>query len=305
MARAGPEAPRPTPLDPKVAAKTTDGGARPPRSGGPAPVGGSVRGDPGRFPFPRVRDMAGIMTAPDASPRPDRPLFVVGDLHGCHDLMLRAMEQIDGESARLGADASGVVFLGDYVDRGEQSRQVLEELMAVQAALPDQVTCLTGNHEKMLLDFLDRPAERGRRFLRYGGLQTLASFGVGGVSERASPAQIETAATRLRETMPEGMEAWIRALPYWTRSGDLVCVHAAMDPAIAPEHQENRSMIWGHPYFYEVPRPDGLWVAYGHDVVERPVIRERRISCDTGAYHSGRLTTAVIAPDEPVRFLTA
>lgn len=243
------------------------------------------------------------MTVENQFPRPEIPFYAVGDLHGCAEHLNRMILAIEADMGARGREEIPVIFLGDYVDRGEDSRGVLLKLFEISQAYPDHVTCLMGNHEKMMLDFLDRPAERGARWLRYGGLQTLASFQVGGVTERAAPEQIVDAAERLRAAMPEGLEDWLRALPLWWRSGDVVCVHAAMDPAIPPEMQQPRDMVWGHALFYRYARPDGLWVVHGHDVVDEPSVAERRVATDTGAYYSGRLTAAAIFPDEEIRFL--
>ncbi|SFH49928.1 serine/threonine protein phosphatase 1 [Palleronia marisminoris] len=244
------------------------------------------------------------MTADTAFPRPETPFYAIGDLHGCLDHLDRMLEAIETDMTARGRDNTTLVLLGDYVDRGEDSRGVLLSLYQIARNLPDKVVCLMGNHEKMLLDFLDRPEERGPRFLRYGGLQTLASFRVSGVIERARPDQLVSAAERLRAALPEGLEDWLRALPLWWRSGDVVCVHAAMDPAIPPEAQQGRDMLWGHPLFSRYTRPDGLWVIHGHNVVEEGNVTGRRVACDTGAYHSGRLTAAAVHPGEEIRFLT-
>ena len=245
------------------------------------------------------------MTQAPSTPFPETPVYAVGDLHGCARLMEAMIEAIDADITRQGRETAQVVFLGDYVDRGEESRGVLEGLYRFHGDMPEQITCLMGNHEKMMLDFLDRPEERGRRWLRYGGLQTLASFGVGGVTERAGPEQLVTCAERFREAMPEGLETWIRQLPLQWRSGDVVCVHAAMDPVAPPEMQESRDMLWGMPAFYQFQRPDGIWTVHGHNVVDRANVHKRRVACDTGAYHSGRLSAAVLYPGEEIRFLTA
>ena len=236
--------------------------------------------------------------------QPDRPLFAIGDLHGCFNKLNPMLDAIAETLAAHGIQDADIVTLGDYVDRGEDSRGVLDGLIALEAGIPGLLTAIMGNHEAMLLDFLDRPEERGARFLRYGGLQTLASFGVGGVTERARPDAIVKASEELRAAMPDGMEDWVRALPLWKQFGNVVCVHAAMDPVVPPDLQERRSMLWGHPFFYKAARPDGLWVVHGHDVVEEPQVRQRRVSCDTGAYYSNRLTAAFIQPGQPVQFLT-
>ena len=254
---------------------------------------------------PYLQAMSKVDPTLDAAhPRPERPLIAIGDLHGCADKLEAMLDAVAAELSRLGVADADLVTLGDYVDRGENSRGVIEALRKVQADFPGFLTCLMGNHESMMLDFLDRPEERGGRFLRYGGLQTLASFGVGGVTERSRADDLVRASEDLRAAMPDGTEDWLRTLSLWTQSGDVVCVHAGMDPVVPPAMQERRPMLWGHPFFYKAPRPDGLWVVHGHDVVDAPTIKERRVSCDTGAYFTSRLTAAVVLPEEPVRFLT-
>ena len=240
----------------------------------------------------------------DTPPQPEAPFYAIGDLHGCAEHMNRMIDAIESDMIAQGRNDAAVIFLGDYVDRGEDSRGVLLRLFEAAQNKPDGLTCLMGNHEKMLLDFLDRPEERGNRWLRHGGLQTLASFGVGGVTERAAPDRLVQAARGLRASLPEGLEDWLRALPLWWRSGDVVCVHAAMDPAIPPEMQEDRDMLWGHQLFYRYARSDGLWIVHGHDVVEDPTVIDGRVACDTGAYFSGRLTGTAVFPGEEIRFLT-
>lgn len=232
---------------------------------------------------------------PLGEPRPEKTVFVIGDIHGRADLLATLLERIE--------DGVQVVTVGDYIDRGEDSKPVLECLMSCQSAEPDTFACLMGNHEKMLLDFIDRPTERGPRWLRNGGLQTLASFGVGGVTEGSDPAALMAARDAFQDALGPEMERWLRSLPLQWHSGNLWVVHAAMDPDRAPEEQEDRTLIWGSGAFMQQPRKDGLWVAHGHVVVDQPQVLASRIAVDTGAYFSGRLTAARIDPDGGVGFL--
>jgi len=202
-----------------------------------------------------------------------------------------------------GRDNATVVFLGDYIDRGEQSCSVLDWLRWLDWHHGEDVICLRGNHEEMLIDFLSDPLGRGKRWLRNGGLQTLASYGVGGVTERSEGAGLIHAANELRMALPDGMEEWISELPLLWQSGDLVCVHAALDPLRSLEDQSATTLIWGHASFLSRARADGLHVAHGHTVVEAPEVANSRIAVDTGAYFTGILTAAAVYPGHPVRFL--
>ena len=223
--------------------------------------------------------------------------FVVGDIHGSYDLMRKSIDSVDAFVEDIGPDPASLpqlVFVGDYVDRGENSAAVLEWLQQLQRNVPDNVTCLLGNHERMLLEFLDDPAGRGQRWLRNGGLQTLASYKVGGVHERSDAETLTEASHQLEAALPAGMQEWLRGLPLQYRTGNVCVAHAAMDPHLAPEDQSSQVMLWGHNEFLSTPREDGLWVVHGHTIFREPQIAPSRISIDTGAYHSGRLTVAAI-----------
>lgn len=230
---------------------------------------------------------------------PGRTLFIVGDVHGSYELLQRTVTGIDAFVEERGHDPASMpqlIFVGDYIDRGENSADVLHWLFNLTCEVPDNVTCLLGNHERMMLEFLDDPAGRGQRWLRNGGLQTLASFRIGGVHERSDAKSLTEASHRLEEALPEGVLDWLRGLPLMYRSGNICVVHAAMDPHLDPEDQSSQVMLWGHNEFLTTPRDDDLWVVHGHTIVREPQIAPSRISIDTGAYHSGRLTVAAIGP---------
>jgi serine/threonine protein phosphatase 1 len=226
-------------------------------------------------------------------PKPEQDFLAIGDVHGRADLLLELDQLI--ETNRPGLP---VVFVGDYVDRGEQSREVLELLTSVAPDGDPPVTCLMGNHERMLLDFLDDPSQSARRWLKNGGLQTLASYGVapprGGGDD---PAALEALRDRLAEKMGAEVIDWLRARPLTWRSGDVWVIHAGADPSIPMDTQASRVLLWGHDSFLRAPRPDGQWVVHGHTVVDTPCMTEGRIAVDTGAYATGRLTAAAITRD--------
>ncbi|SEK96297.1 serine/threonine protein phosphatase 1 [Roseovarius nanhaiticus] len=243
-------------------------------------------------------DRSGTNDIDTALIAPARPLYAIGDVHGRDDLIEPMIERIDADAAARGFDAADLIFLGDYVDRGPRSAEVLARLRGMAETMPDMVTCLGGNHERMMLDFLDDPAGRGARWLINGGIETLASYGVDGLDAKSpGKAPVEDmmeASDALARAMPDGMADWLRALPLWWQSGNMVCVHAAMNPARAPEDQKDRALIWGHQDFGAKPRQDGLWVVHGHTIVKEPLLEPGRICVDTGAYATGRLTAAAL-----------
>lgn len=249
-----------------------------------------LRKDPGGASTP-MGDVADIA--------PEHRLLVIGDIHGSERLLDQKLKDVDAYvSEQLHPDEAVpiVVFVGDYIDRGEQSAAVLQWLFELEQDLPDNVVCLMGNHERMMLDFLDDPAGRGVRWLRNGGLQTLSSYNIGGVRERSSAEELVDASEALEEALPEGLLEWLRRLPLIYRTGNVCVVHAAMDPHLGPDDQSSQALLWGHRDFLTTTRRDGLWVVHGHTIVPEPEIRKSRISIDTGAYHSGRLTAAAIEP---------
>lgn len=214
---------------------------------------------------------------------PDASIYVIGDIHGRADLLVRLLALLD--------PAIPVLCVGDYVDRGEHSAKVLRILRDAPA-----ITCLKGNHEVMLLTFLDAP-KTGSNWLRNGGLQTLASFGIAGLSESAEGAPLEQASAALGAAMGDELINWLRNLPLFWQSGNVAVVHAGADPAASISTQRKDFLLWGHPDFTVTPRADGIWVVHGHTIVDAPTISNGRIAIDTGAFATNRLTAARISAD--------
>lgn len=209
---------------------------------------------------------------------------VVGDVHGAAGKLSRLLPRLPGR----------VVLVGDLVDRGEDVAETLDLVMG-----RPEILCLMGNHEAMLLDFLGDPVQAGPRWLRHGGLQTLASYGVGG---DISAAGLPRLRDRLAMALGDDCIDWLHALPRFWTAGNLAITHAGADPA-RPLTDQNGSLLWGHPDCGRKPRTDGLWIAQGHVILPEPRIEGGLIMVDTGAYAGGPLTAAVLGDGEP-RFET-
>ncbi|MEM0944331.1 MAG: metallophosphoesterase family protein [Pseudomonadota bacterium] len=234
-------------------------------------------------------------------PHVTRRTYAVGDIHGRFDLLGEIVDRIlQDQSEEDGVPE--IIFLGDYIDRGERSSEVIEFLIAMQDWPEVKVRYLRGNHEEMMLDFLVSP-DAGDRWLRYGGLQTLMSYGVSAPGPVHQPGTLAVIRDDL-EVALGAHRAFIEAMGLWHMSGNVLFVHAAADPMQAATQQDPRTLLWGHPRFAERMRDDGVWVVHGHTVVEEPIVEKGRISVDTGAYFSNRLT-AVRLEAGKVRFLTA
>jgi serine/threonine protein phosphatase 1 len=236
-----------------------------------------------RFLRPAVTDPGPEPMVP--LPRPDPPVCVVGDVHGCAALLDRLLDLI---AAQPGADRARLILAGDLIDRGPDSAGVLARVQALCAA--GQAVALMGNHERLMLDFLDRPARCGPLWRANGGDATLLSLGVN--PHRSTDP--DALATALRAALPPGMEDWLRALPLSWRpdgpGGELAVSHAGADPARSFGDQDERVLLWGHRDFRRQPRSDGLWIVHGHVIAREVRAEEGRIGTDTGAFVTGRLS---------------
>lgn len=224
----------------------------------------------------------------------DHRVYAIGDIHGRADLLTSLLAQL-AEDAAARADGRRVkyVFLGDYIDRGEDSRGVLEQVSARQAADPGGTIYLMGNHEAFLLAFLDDP-EQGSRWLGYGGDRTLRSYGISAAGQPP-----EAIAEALKDKLGPHL-TFLTGLERLWQSGDFLFVHAALDPRRALDAQEDRDMLWGNARFLRKGYPEAC-VVHGHYDDPEPVQSPTRICVDTGAYYSDRLTAVCL--DEEIRFL--
>lgn len=239
------------------------------------------------------------------APAPDEVVYVVGDIHGCVDKLAELLDKIDDDMARNGPGA--LVFVGDYIDRGTGSADVLGFVSQMTAKYPERIVGLMGNHERMALDFLADPTGRAQRWLHHGGLETMDSFGVGiGVSADAlDAASARAIAADLIDAMGADLVDWMAERPLSWSSGNLWVVHAAANPDLAMTEQPDEALLWGHGAFLTRERTDGQWVAFGHQPFDTAFAKDGRIACDSGAVYGGPLSAARIDPEGEVTFLTA
>lgn len=235
---------------------------------------------------------------------PENRLYVIGDIHGRADLLERLMDSII-EDVRNDPPVSGgteIVFLGDYVDRGDQSSEVVEILMRLYSEPKISTHFLKGNHEAMMLDFVVDP-EEGASWLHNGGLSTLMSYGIRGLSETADAASRIRASRELREALGLHL-VFLRDVPQLMfQSGNVICVHAAFDADVPASEQSERTLLWGRDSFLSKGGPSGHLIVHGHTITSEPDFGVNRLGIDTGAYFSGRLTAARIDKNG-VRFIT-
>jgi serine/threonine protein phosphatase 1 len=233
---------------------------------------------------------------------PGACVYAVGDIHGRADL-LAEMHRLIAEDAATLTPGTGklVVYLGDYVDRGLESRQVIDFL--INRPLEGfQAVHLLGNHDAWLLSFLVDPAI-GPVWLRYGGDATVHSYGVQFAVAQDDPRFHEQLQQRLRQRIPRRHVEFLQSLELSFESGDYLFVHAGVDPA-RPLHQQTADdLLWIREPFLNSRRDLGCVVVHGHTVESEPIVRANRIGIDTGACWTGCLTCLVLEEDQ-FRFLT-
>lgn len=231
--------------------------------------------------------------------------YAIGDIHGRLDLFEQLLARIDEDDAARGAADTTLILLGDLVDRGPESRGVVER--AMQLVATRKVRVLAGNHEEMLLGSLGNE-ETLRHFLRHGGKETLFSYGL--TLEEYSRAKLDELTERANALIPADHIAFMRAMENQIVMGDYLFVHAGIRPGVPLDQQMVADMRWIRREFLDHGEPHSHLVVHGHTITDEPVIRHNRIGIDTGAFSSGRLTamgiegqdrwflTAFIQPEE-------
>lgn len=219
--------------------------------------------------------------------------YAVGDVHGRLDLLDGLLAQIADDYRQRGDDARPLlVLLGDLIDRGPDSRGVVERVIA--GALPGfQTLALCGNHEEALLRLLDEE-EAGLldRWLHFGGDACVQSYG-GDPLFLSSLAEGDAVA-RLRQLIPQSHQDFLRSLADTFRFGDYLFVHAGIRPGIPLERQQPRDLRWIREPFLSDPRDHGMMIVHGHTITDEPDVRSNRIGIDTGSYRDGVLTALVV-----------
>jgi serine/threonine protein phosphatase 1 len=208
-------------------------------------------------------------------------------VHGCFDKLTRLLNHC---RAHADGNAMRFIFLGDYIDRGPDSRGVVTLLMEMQRNSPHEVICLRGNHDAMVVAAAIEGAETEAWWLENRGGATLASYGVTHASE-----------------LPAAHLQWLDGLAYCHDDGRRYFVHAGVRPGVPLDQQSDEDRIWIREPFLSSRDCFGRLVVHGHTPVRtgRPDVRPNRINLDTAAVYGGPLTAAVFndARTEPLAFL--
>jgi serine/threonine protein phosphatase 1 len=227
-------------------------------------------------------------------------LYVVGDIHGRADLLDRIHELIALDARGLPERVCHIVYLGDYIDRGGESPAVLDRLS--DGPPPGfGVIHLKGNHDEAMLRFLG-DIRVGPQWVRFGGLATLAAYGIERPSRGTPVERLEAIQSRLRAVLPQRHFDFLRGLRPRLGVGDYLFVHAGVRPGVPLDRQNERDLLWIREEFLNAGDDFGKIVVHGHSIVEQPDVRPNRIGIDTGAFVSNRLTCLVLE-DAERRFL--
>ena len=206
---------------------------------------------------------------------------IIGDIHGCLNSLRNLLELIEKE-------ADTFVFLGDYIDRGSESKKVVESILEFKKKHRKVITLL-GNHEIMLVNYL-RGYDDGT-FLRAGGKETLISYGI---KPKIKP---EKAA----KLFPEEHINFFRELPLLWENEQAIYVHAGIEPGVHLSRQVSSYCLWIRDEFIRTPYKFSKPVVFGHTVFREPLVQKNKIGIDTGAVYGGKLT-ALILPEK--RFIS-
>lgn len=218
---------------------------------------------------------------------PGQRVYAIGDVHGCLDQLERLLAQIDADDGRRGAAQTSLIFLGDLVDRGPCSAQVVERVRALASERRD-VRCIAGNHEEIFLAALAGDVTALKLFCRVGGRETALSYGMS--AEDYERSDYDGLATALDALVPAAHREFIGSFEDMVTIGDYLFVHAGVRPQTALDEQRTADLRWIRGNFLDHDRPLEKMVVHGHTIADDVQMRMHRIGIDTGAFQTGTLT---------------
>jgi serine/threonine protein phosphatase 1 len=220
-------------------------------------------------------------------------IYAVGDIHGRSDLFDALIAAIEADDAERAAAQTTIILLGDLIDRGPDSAGVIASARALAARRPLRALC--GNHEEMFLQSFE-DIEVLRRFLRYGGRETIMSYPIDTIAWNS--ATVAEAQAMMRWAIPEDDLEVLCTFENMIVIGDYLFVHAAIAPGLPLSEQRISDLRWMREPFLSHDGDHGYMVVHGHTISEQPQVRSNRIGIDTGAYLHGRLTALGLDGEE-------
>lgn len=213
-------------------------------------------------------------------------VYAIGDIHGRDDLFVELLDQIRADNANRGPARVTLILLGDLIDRGPESAEVVERAMSLRHEFPD-TRLLIGNHEECFLAALTRDVRRLRYFMRIGGDATVRSYWKDDASLAA--ASFEEVAERLPEIVPAEHVKFLGGGEDMIEIGDYAFVHAGIRPGVPLEKQSLADLRWIRDEFLDDMSNHGKMIVHGHSITDRPDEQGNRIGIDIGAFQSGSL----------------
>ena len=228
-------------------------------------------------------------------------IYAIGDVHGCYDLLQQLEAQIVADAEGAPGDKL-IVMLGDLIDRGPASAQVIDHVLARPPAGFERI-CLKGNHEAMMLAFIRDP-RRGAVWLDNGGRETLLSYGL------HSDTLLRGVAPRVLENLiashiPDEHIEFLERLPVLLDTPEAIFVHAGLRPGVRLEAQDDDELIWFRDNYENDYAEFGRPVVHGHTPRIEALVAPYRIAIDTGAYVNGQLTAVRLMPGEAPMLFSA
>ena len=218
-------------------------------------------------------------------------VYAIGDIHGCDDLFAELIDRIRSDNASRTPLPVTLILLGDLVDRGPQSAEVVERAIGLHVEFPD-TRMLIGNHEECFLAALTGDVRRLRYFMRIGGEATVRSYW--GDDASLTEASFEEVAERLPELVPAAHVEFLTRGEDSIEIGEYVFVHAGIRPGVPLANQALSDLRWIRDDFLVDDRDHGLMVVHGHTIQDEVDEWPNRIGIDTGAYKSGKLTAIAL-----------
>ncbi len=222
-------------------------------------------------------------------------LYAVGDIHGRLDLLNRLIDLIGQDDVARGPAHTQIIFLGDLVDRGSDSRGVVERLIEF-GKLNDQVRFLSGNHEEILIRAWGGDKRATGLFNRVGGRDTMLSYGM--TDDEYDSLDLTELAVRIADYVPRAHIDFLDSFDDYIEAGDYLFVHAGVRPGLLITEQETSDLRWIRKEFTEYDGKHSHMIVHGHSITEDVDTRHNRIGIDTGAFASGKLTAIGIESDQ-------
>ena len=235
-----------------------------------------------------------------ASVGKDMRVYAIGDIHGCVDELKALLKLIKADLATHPVKKHRLIFIGDYVDRGPDCKGVIDRLLKLKSK-GHPVTFLRGNHEEKLMTAFSGINQRQfDGFAKYGGLETLASYGLTAeklqleLGGKAKVFNLKAFSKAVRKYLPKKHIKFLTKLKSSTKQGDYFFCHAGVDPEVPFNKQNEFDLVWMREPFLSWDKPLERVVVHGHTPRDKPQARPHRINVDTACVYGGALTAVVL-----------